>query len=73
MNWQGSFANLSVNEQVNPFNSNLMNIFSNFIPNKIGTFNDQGSLWFDEKTKVKIEMKNRVHKEYIKDGRPEAL
>ena len=50
-----------------------MNIFSNFIPNKIGTFNDQGSLWFDEKIKVKIEMKNGVHKEYIKDGRPEAL
>ena len=73
MNWQGSFANLSVNEQVNPFNSTLMNIFSNFIPNKIGTFDDQDPLWFDEKIKAKIEMKNRVHKEYIKDGRPEAL
>ena len=30
-NWQGSFTNLPINEQVSIFNSTLMNIFSNFI------------------------------------------
>ena len=39
-NWQGSFTNLPINEQVNLFSFTLMNIFSNFIPNKIVTFND---------------------------------
>ena len=48
-----------------------MNIFSNFIPNKIVTFNDQDPPWFGEKIKAKIELKNRVYKEYIKNGRPE--
>ena len=70
-NWQGSFTNLPINEQVNLFNSTLMNIFSNFIRNKIVTFNDQDPPWFGEKIKAKIELKNRVYKEYIKNGRPE--
>ena len=42
--WQGSFTNLPVHEQVNFFNSTLMNIFSNFITNKIVTFNGQDPL-----------------------------
>ena len=50
-----------------------MNIFSNFIPNKIVTFSDQDSLWFGEKINAEIELKNRVYKEYIKNGRPEDL
>ena len=40
LNWQGSFTNLPINEQVNLSNSTLMNIFSNFIPNNLVTFND---------------------------------
>ena len=70
-NWQGSFTNLPINEQVNLFNSTLMNIFSNFIPNKTVTFNDQDPPWFVEKTKAKIELNNRVYKQYVKNGRPE--
>ena len=72
-NWQGSFTNLPINEQVNLFNSTLMNICSNFIPNKIVTFNDQDPPWFGEKIKAKIELKNRVYKQYVKNGRPEDL
>ena len=36
-------------------------------------FNDQDQPWFGEKIKVKIELKNRFYKEYIKNGRPEAV
>ena len=50
-----------------------MNIFSNFIPNKTVTFNDQDPPWFGEKIKAKIELKNRVYKQYVKNGRPEDL
>ena len=55
-NWQGSFTNLLINEQVNLFNSTLMIFFPNFIPNKIVTFNDQDTSWFGKKTKAKIEL-----------------
>ena len=50
-----------------------MNIFSNFTPNKIVTFNDQDPTWFGQKIKAKIEPKNRVYKEEIKNGRPEDI
>ena len=50
-----------------------MNIFSNFIPNKIIIFNDQNPPWFGKKKKAKIELKNKVYKEYIKNYRPEDL
>ena len=50
-----------------------MNIFSNFITNKIVLFNDQDPPWFGEKIKAKIELKKRVYKEYIKNSRPEDL
>ena len=64
-NWQGSFTNLPINEQVNLFNSTLTSIFRNIIRNKIVTFNDQDPPWFGEKIKAKIKLKNRVYKEYI--------
>ena len=72
-NWQGYFTSLPINEQVNLFNSTLMNIFSDFNANKIVTFNDHDPLWFGEKIKATIELKNRVYKEYIKNGQSEAL
>ena len=37
------------------------------------TFNDQDPPWFGEKIKAKIELKNRVYKECIKNGRPVDL
>ena len=78
-NWQRSVTNLPIHKQVNLFKSTLMNIkstlinFSNFIPSKTITFNDQDPPWLGEKIEVKIELKNMVYKEYVKNGRPEAL
>ena len=62
-----------INEQFNFFNSTLMNIFSNFIPNKTVTFNDQDPPWSGDKIKPRTELKNMVNKEYIKNGRSEDL
>ena len=67
-NWQGSFTNLPINEQVNLFNSTLKNIFSNFILNNAATFKDQDPSWFGEKIKAKTELQNRVSKKCIKNG-----
>ena len=65
-NWQGSFTNLPINEQVNIFNSTLMNIFSNFIPNKIVTFKDQDPPLYCENIKAKIELKNDFTRNTLK-------
>ena len=46
-----------------------MNIFSNFTPKNLVTFNDQDPPWFCKKLKAKIKLKNRAYREYIKIGR----
>ena len=41
INWRFLFSNKSVHQQVKILNSTLMNVFSNFIPNKLVTFNSK--------------------------------
>ena len=41
VNWKTLFHNKTVHKQVSIFNETLMNIFSNFIPNKYVTFDDR--------------------------------
>ena len=38
--WESSLNNLDVNEQVSVFNETIMNIMSNFVPNKLVIFDD---------------------------------
>ena len=46
-----------------------MNIFSNFIPNKLVTFNDKDPPWMTPNLRNKINWKNGIYKEYIKNGK----
>ena len=45
-----------------------MNVFFNFIPNKIVVFDDRIPLWMNEFVKNKVKWKNKIYKTYIKDG-----
>ena len=40
VDWRFMFLNKNVHKQVSTFNSTLMNIFTNYIPNKYITIND---------------------------------
>ena len=44
-----------------------MNIFSNFIPNKLVTFNDKDPPWVTPYLGNKINWKNGIYKDYIKN------
>ena len=46
-----------------------MNIFSNFIPNKQFTFNDKGPLWMTSNLRDRINWKNSMYKDYLKNGK----
>ena len=46
-----------------------MNVFSNFIPNKLVTFNDKDPPWMTPNLRNKINWKNGIYKEYIKNGK----
>ena len=48
VNWEVMFNNKSVHKQVSIFNKILMNIFSNFTPNKLDTFDDRDPPWMND-------------------------
>ena len=48
INWQNLFLNKDVHQQVRTLNDIAINVFSNFVPNKIVTFVDRGPPWMTE-------------------------
>ena len=54
VDWNFLFSHKNVHEQVVIFNQTLMNIFSNYIPNKLITVNDKDPPWMNEYIKKKI-------------------
>ena len=53
VNWNQSFQNKNVNEQVAILNNIILNIFSNFVPNKILICHDKDPPWMTEYIKSK--------------------
>ena len=60
--WQFMFLNKNTCEQVAISNDILMNIFSNYIPNKYVTIDDRDPPWMTEKIKNKINLKRSLSK-----------
>ena len=46
-----------------------MNIFSNFIPNKIKTFRDSDPPWINDDIKSKIKLKHKLYHRYLRHKR----
>ena len=68
VNWKTLFNNKTVNKQVSIFNETIINIFSNFVPNKLVTFDDSDPPWMSDFIKNKIKWKHQIHKIYQKNG-----
>ena len=66
------FSYENVHQQVNIFNKTIINIISNFIPNKLVTFDDKDPPQMTEKLKEKIKWKHKVYRDYLKNGKTEA-
>ena len=50
----------------------MFTVFSNFIPNKLDTFDDKDPPWMTEKLSDKTQWKHKVYREYLKNGKTEA-
>ena len=55
--WSHLFSDKNVHEQAELFNKTLLNIFNNFIPNKIILCDDKGSSWMNAEIKKLIKRK----------------
>ena len=68
-NWKNAFDGKDIHAQVTFFNETLLNIFSNFIPNRIKTFKDSDPPWMTKDIKSKIKLKNTFYRQfYSHDG-----
>ena len=66
--WHFMFMNKAVHEQVVTFNTILMNIFSNYIPNKYMVINDKELSWMTKAIKDKkifIYISQKISLNYI--------
>ena len=69
-NWEKLFQNKNIHDQLKLFNERVVNIVSNYIPNKFTTCNDKDHPVLNDLIKRLINMKNEIFKKYLKDGRP---
>ena len=72
VDWEFLISNKSVNQQAINFNRTVMNVFSNFVPNKFVTFNDRDLPWMTSNIKDKINYRNNIYREYLKRGKQQV-
>ena len=58
------------NEQVKLLNEVLLNIYYNFIPNKIKTIRPRQTLWITQAVKTFLTKKNCAYRSFVRSGRP---
>ena len=64
VNWEFLFQNENVHEQSLTLNRIILNVFANFVPNKIVTFNDKDPPWMTQYLKSQMNWRNSVYQEY---------
>ena len=66
-NWEKLFQNKNIHDQLKLFNETIVNIVSNYIPNKFITCNDKDPPWLNDHIKQVINLKHEIFKKYLKD------
>ena len=69
IDWDREFLHRSIDEQVVLFNTYLLNICQNYIPNEVITINDRDQPWITPTIKLQITKKNMLYTKYIQNGR----
>ena len=62
VDWDLVLSNINVHQLVQYLNKILMNIFSNYIPNKLITIDDKDPTWMNDEIKNKIEKRDPSYK-----------
>ena len=68
IDWDELFANKTVEFQVSELNDLLLNIYSNYVPNKTVLCDDKDPPWMTNGIRTVVEIKNNAYKEYIRSG-----
>ena len=69
VNWDLIFLYKTVHDKVFAFDQVLMNVFTCYLPNKYKSFDDQDPLWINDRIKSKIQQKDFLLKQYVKNSK----
>ena len=72
VNWERLFDKKDLNAQVIALNETILNVFRNYVPNKYITVDDKDPGWMNKIIKSKMKAKNKLYKQYVKNGRFES-
>ena len=72
INWERLFNNKNINEKVSILKETILNVFSNYVPNKYTTIDDKDPVWMNETIKLKIKAKDNMYNKYLQNGRFES-
>ena len=67
--WEFLFEGKNIDELVRAFRKTIINIFSNFIPNKMVSFNDSDPPWINDHITNLIKLKNNMFQLYVQNGK----
>ena len=67
-NLKKAFENLSINEKVDVLNAALLNVFRNYIPNKIVKCSHRDPPWLTKLIKSKLKERSKITKEFYRKG-----
>ena len=70
INWERCFTGLNVDERVSLLSEYVVNIFSNFVPNKTIKIRDKDALWMTPEIKGMLLEKAKVYRRWKKRGNP---
>ena len=67
--WINNLKNLDPSKQVEFFNNKILNIASNFIPNKFVKIQPKDPPWITDNLRRMIKKQNKQYKKFLKNGR----
>ena len=72
INWHNALKDLNVNDQVEYLTSCILNVFSNFVPNKTITCREKDPPWMTDEVKIICHMKAKIYENYVKNDRSDV-
>ena len=66
INWHNDLKDLNVNDQVEYLTSCILNVFTNFVPNKTITCREKDPPWMTDEVKILCHMKAKIYEKYVK-------
>ena len=66
-NWDKAFQNKDINDKIKILNETLLNIFNNFISNKISKFDYKKPVWMNKGITLHLKKRSKLIKKYSND------